>query len=64
MELTRRTFGKLIAAAGVTGYGGIVHLARWAAPARVVRAACTRIFPGKVLALNSQKTGEPGRWSG
>jgi hypothetical protein len=55
MELTRRRFGKLLAAAVAAWFAGL---------ARTARAGYRRLFPGRVRALDHAEVRKPGRWAG
>jgi hypothetical protein len=64
MELTRRTFGRLIALAALGGAAGFRRAARALAPRRVLRAARARVFPGRVRPLVHSQVAQRGRWQG
>ncbi len=64
MELTRRTFGKLIAAAGLATVSGAWRLTQRVLPRRVLRAVKAKMFPGRLRPLKAAEIKKPGRWRG
>lgn len=64
MELTRRTFGKLLLgtlAAVLTGAGSVVQ---WLAPRRFLRAIKARQFPGRLRSFDEAAVRRRGKWRG
>ncbi|MBI2437848.1 MAG: hypothetical protein HYV36_03425 [Lentisphaerae bacterium] len=63
MELTRRTFGKLLLGALVTVLAGAWGLGRRFAPVGFVRAVRAK-FPGKLRRLDEAAVRQPAKWRG
>jgi hypothetical protein len=64
MELTRRSFGKLLIASLVALATGMLNAAGSSRPARFIRAATTRAFPGKVKPVDDMEIRRHGWWLG
>jgi len=65
MEVTRRTFSKiLVTAAGFVPFAGVWQMLRWILPVRVVRAITKIRFPGRIRPLDHAKIMKQGKWSG
>lgn len=64
MELTRRKFAKILIAGAAVVFTGVRAGAAGTTPARVIKAARARLFPGKVNALDEADVGKPAKWRG
>ena len=64
MELTRRQFGLGLLASGLALLTSAWKFAGTVVRAGVVRAVKAKIFPGKLIPLNSGQVGQAGKWSG
>jgi len=64
MDLTRRSFGKLVAAALAVWFGGLRLPAWMEPPLRFTRAAIGRFYPGRLKSPRSQEIQAQGRWLG
>jgi hypothetical protein len=64
MEMTRRRFGALIAAAGLAGGAGFRRAAATMRDARFVRAVRARVFPGSLRPLDDTRMDKPSKWAG
>jgi hypothetical protein len=63
MELTRRRFATLLAAAAAAA-AGIAACTERLLPARFVKAARPRAFPGRLRPLDESRASRPARWLG
>jgi hypothetical protein len=64
MELTRRSFARLLAAGSLAWAAGLKKRARSRGPVRAIRALAGRVFPGKVRALSGAEVRRTGPWAG
>ena len=64
MEITRRTFGKIMIGATVAALVGIWNAARECGPVRFVRAIRGRGFPGKLRPLDDATVRKQAEWRG
>lgn len=64
MELTRRTFGKLLLGAAAAVLTGVWGVAQRLAPVRFVRAIKARQFPGRLRPFDEAAARRRGKWRG
>ena len=64
MELTRRSFGKLLIASFVALATGRFNAIGSSRPARFIRAAIARTFPGKVRPIDDTEIRQHAKWLG
>lgn len=64
MELTRRTFGRMLIGATAAVLAGLWHVAKKSGPVRFVMAIKGRRFPGTLRPLDDAAVRKPAQWSG
>lgn len=64
MELTRRTFVKILIGAFAALPAGAWGVAQSSAPVRFVRAITASKFPGRLRPLDDAAVRKPAKWSG
>jgi hypothetical protein len=64
MELTRRKFGKILAASAVAVLSGVWKVAGRMVPASFIRAVKAKSFPGRIRALDEAEVKGTAKWGG